>query len=167
MSAAELPSTDVAPSGAAPATRGERPPARVHVAWAGERRFDTGRPGGPTMRLDGTAVTGQSPVDAVLSALAACTAVDVVDILAKRRTPADSLTIDATGQRWSGTPSRLTHVRLAYTIVGERVERVHAERAIELAVTKYCSVRDSLSRELGIEWTLTLNGQAGAVLTET
>jgi uncharacterized OsmC-like protein len=32
-------------------------------------------------------------VDAVLSALAACTAVDVVDILEKRRTPLDDLAI--------------------------------------------------------------------------
>jgi putative redox protein len=143
-----------------------RPPARVHVEWAGERRFDAGRPGGPTLRLDGSAATGQSPVDAVLSALAACTGVDVVDILAKRRTPVESFGMDVTGQRWAGTPGRLTHVRLEYTITGDGIERVHAERAIELAVTKYCSVRDSLSREIGVEWTLTLNGEAGEVLGE-
>jgi len=64
-----------------------KPPARVEVTWAGERRFDAGRPGGPTARIDGNAETGQTPVDALVSALAACTMVDVVDILAKRRTP--------------------------------------------------------------------------------
>jgi putative redox protein len=34
---------------------------------------------------------------------------------------------------------------------------VHAERAIDLAVTKYCSVRDSLDPALPIEWTLELD----------
>jgi putative redox protein len=139
----------------------ERAPARVQVAWAGDRRFDAGRPGGPTLRLDGSGETGQSPVDAVLSALAACTGVDVVDILAKRRTPVESLEIAVTGQRFAGTPGRLTHVTLEYTLSGEGIERGHAERAIELAITKYCSVRDSLSPEIGIEWTLTVNGEAG------
>jgi putative redox protein len=57
-------------------------------------------------------------------------------------------------------------VRLEYVVTGAGIERVHAERAIELAVTKYCSVRDSLSREIGIEWTLELNGEAGDVKRE-
>jgi len=45
---------------------------------------------------------------------------------------------------------------LAYRIAGEGIERVHAERAIELAVTKYCSVRDSLNPDIPINWTLEL-----------
>jgi putative redox protein len=129
------------------------------VAWAGERRFDAARPGGPAIRLDGSGETGPSPVDGLISALASCTAVDVVDILAKRRTPVESLTIDVVGQRFDGTPGRLTHVRLDYTIAGAGIERVHAERAIELAVTKYCSVRDSLDPKIPVEWALTLNGE--------
>jgi putative redox protein len=145
------------PSEAAP--RGRRP-ARVHVAWAGGHRFDAGRPGGPTLRLDGSGETGQSMVDAVLSALAACTAVDVVDILAKRRTPVEALAVDAVGERFSGTPGRLVRVHLAYRLRGAGVDRAHAERAIELAVTKYCSVRDSLDPNLPVEWTLELESDA-------
>jgi hypothetical protein len=62
-------------------------------------------------------------VDAVLSALGACTAVDVVDILAKRRTPLASLAVDVTGERFEGTPGRLTRIHLAYTMAGAGVER--------------------------------------------
>ncbi len=141
-----------------------KPPARVHVEWAGAHRFDAGRPGGATLRLDSSGETGQSPVDAVLSALAACTAVDVVDILEKRRTPLDALAIDVVGRRVTTVPRRFEHIRLAYTLSGPGVERVHAERAVELAITKYCSVRDSLSRDIAIEYEVTVNGEAGAVL---
>ncbi len=62
-----------------------KPPARVHVSWAGEHRFDAARAsGGPSIRMDSSGATGPSPVDTLLSALAGCTGIDVVDILAKR-----------------------------------------------------------------------------------
>lgn len=134
-----------------------RPPARVGVAWAGGHLFDAGRPGGPTVRLDASAKSGPSPVDALLGALAACTAVDVVDILAKRRTPLEALAVDVEGERFAGTPGRLTHVELVYRMRGAGVERAHAERAVELAVTKYCSVRDSLDPALPVAWRVELD----------
>ncbi|MDZ7629880.1 MAG: OsmC family protein [Gemmatimonadaceae bacterium] len=139
-------------------------PSTIHLEWQGDRRFDTGRPGGPTLRLDGDGVTGQSPVDALVSALAACTAVDVVDILAKRRTPLAALSIDAVGTRADGTPRRVISADLTYHLRGDGVERSHAERAVELAVTKYCSVRDSLDPALPIHYTVVLNGDIGVRL---
>ncbi len=135
------------------------------MAWAGGKRFDAGRPGGPIARIDGSGETGPSPVDALVSALAACTAVDVVGILEKRRTPPATLTIDAAADRAAGVPARVTRVRLDYQIEGPDVDRENAERAIELAITKYCSVRDSLDPAIPVEYALTLNGQAGAFRT--
>lgn len=141
-----------------------KPPATIHLTWNGDRRFDSGRPGGPTIRLDGDGVTGQSPVDAVMSALAACTAVDVVDILAKRRTPLAALTIDAVGIRAETVPRRIVAAELTYHLTGEGVDRSHAERAVELAITKYCSVRESLDPALPIHYRVVLNGESGALI---
>jgi putative redox protein len=133
-----------------------KPPSRVKVTWAGGERFDAGRPGGPSVRIDGKAETGPGPVDTLVSALASCAAIDVVEILAKRRTPVRSLTVDVVGERVDTIPRRLRHVTLAFHIGGEGIERGHAERAIELAVNKYCSVRDSLAKDIPVVWTLTL-----------
>ena len=141
-----------------------RPPNRVHVAWAGGQRFDAGRPGGPTARIDGTGATGQSPVDALLASLAACTGIDVVEILAKRRTPVERVEVSVTGTRVTTTPRRLEHVLLEFDVGGAGIERVHAERAVELAITKYCSVRDSLAPDVEIEWTMALNGEPGMLI---
>ena len=128
---------------------------QLHVTWAGGRRFDASRPGGPTLRLDASGETGQSPLDAVLSGLASCAATDVVEILAKRRTPVSSLTVDVTGKRVEGVvPRRLEHIALHFTLAGQAIERAQVERAIELAVTKYCSVRNSLREDIPVEWTL-------------
>ena len=143
-----------------------QPPSRVQVTWAGEHRFDTGRPGGPVARLDGSANSGQSPVDAILSALASCIAIDVVDILRKRKTPLASLSADVTAQRATTVPRRLTSVRLDWHMDGEGIDRDNAERAIELSMTKYCSVHDSLAHDIHIDWMLTLRGEAGQLKTD-
>jgi len=131
--------------------------ATVHVAWAGGHRFDAGRPHGATLRLDGSGESGQSPVDAVLSALASCASADVVDILAKRRTPVTSLTVDVVGQRTAAMPRRLTQITLTFTVAGEGLERAQVERAIDLSITKYCSVRDSLRDDISVDWVLVLH----------
>lgn len=134
-----------------------KPPSKVTVRWDGEQRFDahvTGKK--ETIRMDGNRDAGPSPVDTLLGALAACTGVDVTDILAKRRTPVEGMSISVTGERATAVPARVTKVLLEYRIRGKGIERVHAERAIELAVTKYCSVRDTLDPNMPIEWVLVL-----------
>jgi putative redox protein len=128
----------------------------VHVAWAGGEAFDGGRPGQTTMRVDGTGETGPGPVDAVLIGLASCSSIDIVQILAKRRTPVRALTVDVVGHRVDGTPRRLTRIELEFHIAGDGIEREHAERAIALGLDKYCSVRDSLAKDIAIEWKLVL-----------
>ena len=144
-------------SGGAPAPR---PPNRVRVAWRGDESFEAGRPGGPVGLIDGHGKLAQGPVDWLLSALAACSATDAVQILEKRRTPVESLEVEVTGHRVDGTPRRLRHVHMRFDIRGAGIERVHAERAVELSVKKYCSVRDSLAPDIAVEWEIVLNGAA-------
>jgi putative redox protein len=139
-------------------------PSRIRATWAGDHRFDTGRRGGPTARIDASGVEGQSPVDALLTALATCTAVDVVDILAKRRTPAERLSVDVAGERAAAIPARIVRLLVAYTIDGPGIDRPSAERAVDLAITKYCSVRASLDPAIPIDYTLRLNGEAGGTI---
>jgi len=135
-----------------------RPDNLVQLAWTGDHRFDAGRPGGPQIRVDASAQTGPGPVDTLLIALGSCTGVDVVDILAKRRTPVSSLGIEVQGERREAAPRRVVKAHLIYRIDGAGIEREHAERAVELAVTKYCSVRDSLDPAIPITWSVILNG---------
>jgi putative redox protein len=132
-----------------------KPPSKTVVQWAGDQRFDGGRAsGGPTIRMDGRGETGPSPVDSVGIALASCTGVDVVDILAKRRTPLESLRMEINAERANATPARIVAIDIQYYIKGAGIERVHAERAIDLAVTKYCSVGSSIDPAIPVRWTL-------------
>jgi putative redox protein len=146
---------------AAPASAPRRE-ARVDVTWAGDHRFDAGRPGGPTIRLDGDGTTGQSPVDGLLSALAACTAADVVDIMAKRRTPVERLRVEARGERREDLPRRFMKVELRYIVDGAGIDASHVERAIALSHEKYCSVGATLAKDLVISSVAVVNGKVGA-----
>ena len=135
----------------------------VRAVWAGDHRFDAGRVGGPAARIDGSGESGQTPPDALLSALATCSGVDVVDILAKRRTPVEKLWIDVTFERRAEMPRRFERIVLTYRVDGAGIERVHAERAVQLAFSTYCSVAASLGADIVVETSVTVNGVEGII----
>lgn len=138
--------------------QGTRPPNSTTSRWVGGQAFESTSPSGGMLRMDGRSQSAQSPPETLLSALAGCTAIDIVEILAKRRTPVSNFEIETVGHRVDTTPRKFRHIRLTYRIDGEGIEREHAERAIDLSVTKYCTVRDSLDPAIVIEWTMVLNG---------
>jgi len=141
---------------------GDWAPTPVEVHWEGERRFRGGPAAGPSLLLDGHRQQGPTPVEAVLVALAACTGIDVVEILAKGRTPATALRIEVAYARAPEPPRRLVAARLRFYLRGT-ASRAAAERAIELSMAKYCSVRHSLAPEVEIRWELVLDSTPDAV----
>lgn len=117
--------------------------------------------------LDGAAKAGQSPVDALLSALAACSGIDVVDILQKRRTPVSRCEVEIRAERREEPPRRLTRLDVEYRVDGEGIDVTHAERAVALAFGKYCSVSASLSGDIVSYTTLVLNGERQPAVQHT
>ena len=126
----------------------------IVVAWTGGAEFDASRERGPHIHIDGHAQQGPSPVDALLGSLAACAATDVVTILEKQRTPPTRLEVRVESTRVNETPRRLASVVLHFAITGQGVVQAKAERAVELAISKYCSVRSSLSPDISVTWTV-------------
>jgi putative redox protein len=134
-------------------------PQVVHTVWRKDQEFESGKPGVPPMLIDSHGKAASGPVETLLAAFATCAATDVVEILAKRRTPLEKLEVESFGTRAESTPRRLVHVLMKFTITGKGIERHHAERAIELAVFKYCSVGASLDPAIKVETILKLNGE--------
>jgi putative redox protein len=87
---------------------------------------------------------GMKPSELLLVALAACTAVDVVDILAKKRTPIAELEIKANAEQDAEPPWTFRQIHLQYKVRGEGLTEKNVEQAIQLSEEKYCSVASTL-----------------------
>jgi putative redox protein len=83
---------------------------------------------------------------------------DVIDILAKQRTPIESLEIDVVGDRVDTIPRRYKYITLNFRIGGKGIEKDQALRAIELSATRYCSVRESLRTDIQVAWKVEIVG---------
>ena len=128
----------------------------IEVEWVGGSEFDAYRRGAPKIRIDGEARSAPSPFDVLLAALATCAASDLVAILEKQRTPARALHITVEARRVDVTPRRLASANLHFAITAPGATEAKAARAVELSVTKYCSVRSSLSADAPVTWTMAL-----------
>lgn len=131
----------------------------IDVQWVGGLNFEAGRPDGPRIRIDGDAQSAPSPFDALLAAIASCASVDVVTILQKQRTPVQALKVRVAAKRVESTPRRLAAAVLHFVISAPGTTIAKATRAVELSVTKYCSVRSSLIADAPVSWTVELTDQ--------
>ena len=87
---------------------------------------------------------GVKPSDLLLIALAACTAVDVVDILAKKRMPLASLEIMTSGEQDLDPPWTFRKIHLKFRLAGAGLTEQAVEQAIRLSEEKYCAVAATL-----------------------
>jgi putative redox protein len=122
----------------------------IEVVWEGGMRHRGGRPGGPSMVLDGNAEAGPSPVDAMLVALAACSAIDVIDYLEKRRR------VSVTFSRAATPPRRITAAELVFRIAAD-TQQEHVDRAAQLSFEKYCSVASTFAPDTALTWRVELS----------
>ena len=125
----------------------------VHSDWKHDSIYEAVSEGNKIVfDTDSAHTHGPSPVQAVLMALCACTSVDVVSILKKKRQEITGLRVSAEAERAPDPPQVFTKIMLTYTISG-KVDRKAAEDAVSLSKNKYCSVSKMLEckAEIGYE----------------
>lgn len=86
---------------------------------------------------------GVKPSDMLLVALAACSAVDVVSILEKKRQLMAGLEILVNGEQDAEPPWAFRTIHLTYRVRG-RVSEKAVQQAVDLSEEKYCSVAATL-----------------------
>ncbi len=119
----------------------------------GGLRFMGETPDGQRVMIDNEKVarTGMSPMQVVLNALGACAGMDVSHMLSKRRLQVNSYTIELEGKRPEDVPSPFTSITARHVLDVPGLTREQAERLVDLAMNKYCSVGASLKAELHYE----------------
>ena len=112
----------------------------------GELRFEAVTGTGRNIVFgDDEGANEHSPVELVATALAACTAMDVVSIMIKKRQAFESYTVRVEAAQRDEYPQVLTRVRLVHEVAGPAVTEADVRRCIELSATKYCPVNAMLS----------------------
>lgn len=126
------------------------------VEWQGDMRFSGGPPGGPTTLVDGDGKAAPGPMLTLLVAAAGCSGADVVGILEKMQVRLRKFTMRLTGIRAEDHPRRYLSLAFVITLAGDGLDEVKARRAIDLSITKYCSVMLSLNPDIAVSYELVL-----------
>jgi len=88
--------------------------------------------------------TGSKPSDLLLVALGACSGVDVVGILVKKRQNFTGLQIKVSGQQDTDPPWTFRKLHIEYIVRGKGISEKAVQQAVELSEDKYCSVAATL-----------------------
>src|SRR3989442_1734637 len=113
----------------------------ARVKWVAQEQFLALTPSGHAMPLDSDRGSNAAPgpMEMLLVALGACTATDVVGILAKKRQKLESLEVVVRGERAAEPPTVWVKLEIVYKLRGQLDEKAVRD-AIELSENKYCSV---------------------------
>src|SRR5512139_2888648 len=119
---------------------------KAQVEWKEKMQF-VGQAGeSPSVILDNPdGKTGPTPMEMVLMGIAGCTAMDVISILIKKRADVTGFQVNITGERAEDHPKHYTKFLVEYVLEGRGLSSKDVERSIELSVTRYCSVINSMS----------------------
>ena len=116
---------------------------QAEVDWSGDNVFLGSDASGHTVVFDAVQSTskGIGPMNALLTSLGACTGMDIVAILKKRKQNLASLRILISGERPEhGLPKPCTSIHIRYILSGANLEKNYVEEAIRDSTERFCSV---------------------------
>lgn len=116
---------------------------KISLSHLAEDKFDVLQ-NGKTIRIDAApegVSTGVRPKALILSALAGCTAIDVVELLRKMRVDFTEFKIDVEGELTEEHPKTYKTVDLVYYVkLTNPADKDKMEKAVNLSQEKYCGV---------------------------
>jgi putative redox protein len=111
------------------------------VRWAGGGRFiGTDHNNHSVVLSTNDEGIGMNPSALLLVAVASCSSVDVVEILAKKRYKLQSLEVNIEGEQDADPPWTYRKINLKYTLRAKGLLEKDVAQAIHLSEEKYCSV---------------------------
>ena len=118
----------------------------AELVHRGGMRFEATTGTGRTIVFgDDHAANELSPVETLVAALGACTAMDVVSILGKTRQVVDRYKIEVEASQRTEYPQVLTRVDVIHVVEGTVVLEHAVRRAVQLSAAKYCPVSAMVS----------------------
>lgn len=136
-------------------------PVSLDLTWTGDLAFSADASHGRHIVTDGNSQSGFSPVELLAVATAGCMAVDLVHILTRARQDVKGLRAHFSGDRAEIEPHRFVAIRLEFDIEGT-IAQPQLDRAVQLSRDKYCSVWNSLRKDVTLEVVTRVHAPAAA-----
>jgi putative redox protein len=102
--------------------------------------------------MDGDRKNGFSPKILLLSALAGCSGIDVVEILHKMKVKFTDLEIDVETTQTDTPPKVFRDIHIIYKIKTGKENENKVKKAIDLSLDKYCGVSSMLKKHSPIHY---------------
>jgi putative redox protein len=99
---------------------------------------------------------GFRPMELLAVGLAGCTAMDVISIMQKKKQEVTSFEVQVHADLAADHPHVFTRIVIEYILGGRNIERVAAERAVQLSAEKYCPAQAMFSKIAPIELKITI-----------
>lgn len=112
---------------------------------------------GATLESDGAMEIGGHnkglrPMQMVLAALGSCSTIDVIHMLRKMRQQLDDIKVTITAEREKDkVPALFSDIHVHFRLFGPVAEN-KAQKAVNLSMEKYCSVKKLLEPTANITW---------------
>jgi putative redox protein len=126
------------------------------VKWQGRLTFTGSSDSGFQVPLGSDPAVGGDndgfrPMELLAVGLAACTAMDVISILSKKRQEVTDFEVQVHAGRAAEHPKVITDAVIEYFITGKNLDESALLRAIGLSATRYCPAQAMFSQLMPIE----------------
>ena len=126
---------------------------QIDVTWLGnDFHMEAENENDGKIRIDGKnnisgLEGGLSPMQLLLAGIGGCSAIDVISILEKQKQKLTDLKVEVDGdrQRLDAGYSEYKTIHMHFILSGE-LDPKKVERALNLSITKYCSVSKALEK---------------------
>ena len=129
--------------------------AKTITTWIKAHEFEAEHEGNK-IQMDGSTENGHGPKALLLSALAGCSGIDVVDILTKMRMEFSDLTIEVEADQTEEHPKVFKDIHIVYKMKTARKNEDKIRKAIDLSLEKYCGVSAMLRKNSRIDYSIVI-----------
>jgi putative redox protein len=126
------------------------------TVWKEKQQFKSNL-GHNKIAIDGDKQNGFGPKALLLSALAACSGIDVVEILEKMRVEFSDFEIETEADQTTEHPRVFKDIFITYKMKTNAANEKKVRKAIDLSLGKYCGVSAMLKKNSPVHYKLVIS----------
>ena len=130
---------------------------KTSTKWKHDGVFESRQEGSEKgIVIDTNRKEGPGPKSLLLSGLAGCSAIDILEILQKQRIVFSGFSVDVEAETTDEHPKVFKDIFVVFSIRTEPANESKVRKAIELSLEKYCGVSAMLKKNSAIHYKLQL-----------